>query len=128
MVQKEKNLRKEGNLTLAKKEEKNRTNLKNDIDYLWDELKVILENDTDFKIEQVKENHMVIKSLKTEAFHNSYIMGKIIGKILPFDCTFKLKINNNLAENPINDQLVYDFDIRTNNNLYYNGRIDIIRC
>ena len=66
MVQKEKNLRKDGTLTLAKKEAKKRTNLKNNIDYLWDELKVILENDTDFKIEQVKENHMVIKNLKNE--------------------------------------------------------------
>jgi hypothetical protein len=127
MVQKEKNLRKDGTLTLAKKEAKKRTNLKNNIDYLWDELKVILENDTDFKIEQVKENHTVIKNLKNEAFHNSYIMGKIIGKILPFDCTLELRINNKLAENPINDQVVYEFDIRTNNNLYYNGRIDIIR-
>lgn len=49
-----------------KKEAKKRTNLKYNIDYLWDELKVILENDTDFKIEQVKENHMVIKNLKNE--------------------------------------------------------------
>jgi hypothetical protein len=127
MVQKEKNLRMDRTLPLTKKEVKNKSNRINNIGYLWDELKEILENDTDFKIEEVKEDHMVIKSLRSESFHNSYIMGKIIGKILPFDCTLELKINNKLAEKPINDQIVYDIDIRTNDNLYYTGRIDIVR-
>jgi len=114
-------------LTLKKRKSEEKEKNKNNISIIWDELKLLLDNDEDFKIEKIERNNIIIKALRKEAFHNILIMGKIIGRILPSNCKIEIHIKNYRDRDPNKDQILYDFSIKSDEELFYNGVIYIIR-
>lgn len=99
--------------------------IKNNVGILWEELDVFLQNDTDFAIEKIKNDEIIIRVLKKEAFHIVFIMAKIFGRILPFNAKIGLNLENYRGKNYKEDSFILDFTIRTIDN-FYKGTIYII--
>ena len=97
------------------------------VDALWEELEYYLTDDDDFKIEKIENNAITIKALRKESFHNFYVMAKIIGKIVPFNGTIKLKMKEFRALDFVNDMLIYNFTIKSDFGNFYKGIIYIIK-
>lgn len=97
------------------------------VNALWDELEYFLMDDEDFKIEKIENNSISIKALRKEAFHNIFVMAKIIGRIVPFNCNLKIKMKEFRAPNTSNDMLIYNFTIKSDFGNYYKGSIYIIK-
>lgn len=97
------------------------------VNALWDELEYFLRDDEDFKIEKIENNSISIKALRKEAFHNIFVMAKIIGRIVPFNCNLKIKMNEYRASNPSDDMLIYYFTINSDFGNFYEGSIYIIK-
>jgi len=98
---------------------------KNSVSILWDELESFLEIDEDFKIEKIENKSIIIKTLRKEAFNNVFVMAKIIGRIIPFNCKIKLRVREYRAPDPDNDLLIYNFNIKSDYNNFYEGTIFI---
>ncbi len=97
------------------------------VNALWEELEYFLLDDEDFKIEKTENNSITIKALRRESFHNFFVMAKIIGKILPFNGTVKLKAKEFRAPDFVNDMLIYNFTIKTDFGNFYKGTIYIVK-
>ncbi len=91
---------------------------KNNVDVLWDELEYFLRDDKDYRIEKIERDKITIKALRKEAFLNTFIMAKIFGKILPYNCKFILNTKDFRGRQIKEDLLIYDFLILTESNFY----------
>lgn len=91
---------------------------KNTVDVLWDELEYFMKGDKDYKIEKIERDKITIKALRREAFLNTFIMAKIFGRILPYDCKFILNIKNYRGKDIKEDLLIYEFLILAESNFY----------
>lgn len=91
---------------------------KNTVDVLWDELEYFMKGDKDYKIEKIERDKITIKALRKEAFLNTFIMAKIFGRILPYDCKFILNIKNYRGKDVKEDLLIYEFLILAESNFY----------
>lgn len=91
---------------------------KNTVDVLWDELEYFMKGDKDYKIEKIERDKITIKALRKEAFLNTFIMAKIFGRILPYDCKFILNIKNYRGKDIKEDLLIYEFLILAESNFY----------
>lgn len=99
--------------------------IKNNVGVLWDELEYFLRNDEDFAIEKIEDDSITINALHNEAFHNVFIMAKIIGRIMPLNCELKINVKEYRAESYKDDLLTYYFSIRSDSGNYYKGLIYI---
>ncbi len=97
------------------------------VNALWEELEYFLMEDEDFKIEKIENNSITIKALRRESFHNFFVMAKIIGKIVPFNGSVKLKTKEFRAPDFVNDMLIYNFTIKTDFGNFYKGTIYIVK-
>ncbi len=91
---------------------------KNNVDVMWDELEYFMKDDKDYKIEKIEGDKIIIKALRKEAFLNAFIMAKIFGKILPYNCKFILNTKDFRGRQIKEDLLIYDFLILTESNFY----------
>jgi len=98
---------------------------KNNVGILWEELEVFLQDDTDFAIKKIKDDEIIIRVLRKEAFHIVFIMAKIFGRILPFNAEVRLNLENYRGEDYKEDSFILDFVIKTIDN-FYKGTICII--
>jgi len=97
------------------------------VNALWEELEYFLIEDEDFKIEKIENNSITIKALRRESFHNIFVMAKIIGKIVPFNCNLKIKMKEFRAPQYANDMLIYNFTIKSDFGNFYKGSIYIVK-
>lgn len=97
----------------------------NNIGVIWDELEYFLSEDEDFKITNRENRSLYIKVLNNQAFHNAFIMSKIIGRILPYNCKLELQVKEIKGEKAQDDVLVYYFRIETESENFYKGDIYI---
>ena len=100
---------------------------KNKIDLLWDELKIFLEDDEDFQIIKVHDDYIKIKALNPMAFRKEYVYCRILSNIIPTNCKLELNSFYDQANTPEKDSLVFNFSITAESNLYYKGRMKIIK-
>ncbi len=100
----------------------------NKINLLWDELEFLLDDDNDFEVIKRERNKLILKTKRVSSFRNSIIMGKIFGRIIPFNCDMNLTIRDFRSKKPDNDVILYQFDITsTEANLYYEGTLLVRR-
>ncbi len=59
------------------------------------------------------------------AFNNVFVMAKILGRIIPFNCKLKLQIKEYRAPELENDLIFYFFNIISEYNNFYEGTICI---
>jgi len=97
---------------------------KNNVDVLWDELEYFLRDDKDYRIEKIERDKITIKALGKEAFLNTFIMAKIFGRILPYDCKLILNTKNYRGKDIKEDLLIYDFLILAES-IFYKGIVFI---
>lgn len=100
---------------------------KNKIELLWDELKLFLEDEVDFQIIGINNDSIKIKSLNPMAFRKDYVYCRILSNIIPTNCNIELNSHYFQADTPLNDSMVFNFSIITESNLYYKGRITIVK-
>ncbi len=99
----------------------------NKIELLWEELQLFLEDDEDFQILQINNDSMKIKALNPMAFRKEYVYCKILSNIIPINCKLDLNSYFDQADLPENDTMVFDLSINSERNLYYKGRIKIVK-
>ena len=100
---------------------------KNKIDLLWDELKIFLEDSEDFQILNIHDDYIKIKALNPMAFRKEYVYCRILSNIIPTNCKLELNSFYDQADTPEKDYFVFNLTITTESNLYYKGRIKIIK-
>lgn len=99
----------------------------NKIDLLWDELKIFLEDDEDFRILNIQDDYIKIKALNPMAFRKESVYCKILSNITPTNCNLELSSIYDQRDRPEKDSLIFNFSISAENNLHYKGRIKIIK-
>ncbi|MHA1356719.1 MAG: hypothetical protein ACTSQI_19635 [Candidatus Helarchaeota archaeon] len=104
-----------------------RLSFENRVERLWEELNYFLKDDPDFKIEEISGNTMYIRCKRIEAFHDIPIMGRIFGRIMFTNCVLNINKKSQLAEEPKDDEKIYDFKIFLDKGLFYQGSIIVGR-
>lgn len=99
--------------------------LKNNVDAIFDELKLFLEDDIDFKIESIEENTCNIKALRKISTLNTKIFGKIIGNMITSNCIIIINMNQKIGKKLIDEIKTINFTIITRHENYYKGKIKI---
>jgi len=99
----------------------------NKISLIWEELKILLEDDEDFEVISIKDDFMKIKTLNKEAFLPSYVHCKIFSHIIFLNCYLVLNSVYYQSDKIEDDYLFFEFNITTKNDLEYNGRLKIIK-
>ncbi len=100
--------------------------MKNLIDCLWEELEIFLEDDKGFKIVEIKNDLIIIKSLSKEAFHIRWIYCSVLSAIIPSNCTLEINSVLKQANDMKDDYFKFNLKIETKKCLY-KGTIKIIK-
>ncbi len=100
---------------------------RNQVDILWDELQILLEDDKDFQISYIWEDSIFIKAINPMAFIKEYIYYNILSPLIPMDCKLELASSYFQADVPEKDRFTFNFSITTEENLYYKGNIYITK-